>query len=72
MSIKNRLLTELRKQQEEAVEGLDDDLIIERIKRIQYLVYNFIYMIIRKLYLSQAIWSKWAKWTIMTKNSLMF
>lgn len=72
MSIKNRLLTELRKQQEEAVEGLEDDLIIERIKRVQYLVYNFIYMIIRKLYLSQSIWSKWAKSTIMTKNSLMF
>lgn len=55
MLINNRLLTELRKQQDESVEGLDDDLIIERIKRIQYLVYNFIYMIIRKLYLSQVI-----------------
>ena len=47
----NRLLIELRKQQDEAVEGLDDNLIIERIKRIQYLVYNFIYMIIRKVLL---------------------
>lgn len=46
-------MTELRKQQDEAVEGLDDDAIIERIKRIQYLVYNFIYMIISKLILIQ-------------------
>lgn len=29
------------------MEGIDDDLIAERVKRIQFLVYNFLHQIIR-------------------------
>jgi hypothetical protein len=42
------LLDEIRRQQQEAVGGADDTYLVDRVKRVQYLFYNFIHNIISK------------------------
>jgi hypothetical protein len=44
-----RLLDEIRNQQQEAAGGAEDTYLVDRVKRVQYLFYNFIHNIISKL-----------------------